>query len=565
MTAGNHETHPLECSCASLTTTTTTTAHPPPPPPPSPPLILFPPSYGTMNDPESPHPRDSIDSHDNAPLLALQDHHDDHDSHRTSADTSVFKPTLEHPQARGYWIYLLTLSAGLSGLLFGYDTASIASALLYIPGSLSTPSQPITSFDLSVIASSTSLGALLGGLSAGILADHLGRKRVILFADILFFVGALLQSLAFTLPPLIVGRLIVGIAVGLSSLIVPLYISELAPPATRGRLVVISVLFITFGQLLAYLTGLLLAPPYLSPDLAWRAILGLGAAPALLQTAAMASMPESPRWLLQHNRKAAARETISRIYGTKQGNTIDSIITSILAGIPPRSQLLGFRQNCAAMWHNAADRRALVVACALQFWQQACGFNCLMYFSATVFQALGFSQPVLVALVVAATNAAFTCVAIVLIDRVGRRPMLLASMGGMTLGLLLCAASFTAMPPPPELPLLPTSGVLGGIALFVASYALGLGNVPWVAQSEMFSMRVRGVGTGASTGVNWATNLFVNLVFLELVVRAPGGVFAGFAAVVAVGGALAWWGYPETRGLRMEEVEEVMAMGWRVR
>lgn len=422
----------------------------------------------------------------------------------------------------------------------------------------------MTTWDKSLITSATSLGALFGGLVAGVCADRWGRRAVIWIADLLFIVGALWQGLSASVAAMVLGRLVVGLGVGVGSLIVPLYISELAPAGRRGRLVVISVLCITGGQVLAYMVGIVLGER-------WRWVLGLGAVPAAVQAVLMLPMPETPRWQLLRGRRADARHTLAQVYGSADAAVISSLLLEIQQGIPtgPAATL---PQSLAQLVRVPGHRRALVIACFLQFLQQACGFNALMYFSATIFAHIGFGNPTAVAMVVAGTNALFTSFAFHLIDHVGRRRMLLLSLAGMAVGLTLCSLGFVLLPTTTTAAggtgvLWPAWTVVASIMLFVAAYALGLGAIPWLCQSEFFPIRVRGVGTGLATATNWMCNLIVAATFLGIS-ETPGGgaawAFAGYALVCVFGLAVCWRIYPETGGLAIEQVEGVLKDGWGV-
>ncbi|TGZ84590.1 general substrate transporter [Ascodesmis nigricans] len=505
---------------------------------------------------------------------------DDKDLEQPSRDTSPLLTSprpipLNEPVAKGNWIWLLTLSAGISGLLFGYDTASISGALLHLGNSLSTPGHPVTTWDKSMIASATSLGALFGGLIAGVAADKFGRRAVIFAADVGFAVGALWQALSGTVGSMILGRIVVGVSVGIASLIVPLYISELSPASHRGRLVVISVLFITIGQLFAYAVSIILSPPRLSPDSSWRWTLGLGGAPAVVQLFLMVFMPETPRWQFQHLGAKAAAKTLAQVYGTDSPSVITPLVDSLAAGIPS-SPSPGLKEKLRMILAIPGNRRALIIACSLQFLQQACGFNALMYFSPTIFSKLGVHSPTATAMIVAFTNAVATFFAFHLIDHAGRRTMLLHSLEGMFIGLCLCSFIFFTIPflsPDTSIASPVTAGIsilqlsilLLGTVIFVSSYALGLGAIPWLCQSEFFPMNVRGVGTGAATATNWFWNLVVAAGFLMVVeLVGAGWCFLAFAVVVAGGWVFAWGRYPETKGMRMEEIERLLKDGWGV-
>ncbi|KAL7270846.1 hypothetical protein RUND412_006438 [Rhizina undulata] len=476
----------------------------------------------------------------------------------------------------GWWIWILTFVAGISGLLFGYDTASISAALLHLGPSLSTPEHPVDTWDKSVITSCTSFGALFGGLFAGVLADRIGRKGVIWVADGLFFLGAGWQAIAASVSAMVMGRTVVGVGVGVGSLIVPLYISELSPPSHRGRLVVISVLCITFGQLVAYTVGLVLSPPTLSEDLSWRFILGLGAVPAMFQAVFMFFMPETPRWLVMKGRRTEAGKVIEKVYGGVNERTVERVLREIENGVETEGKE-GLREKFRLLVTIGGNRRATILACLLQGLQQACGFNSLMYFSATIFSLLNFPNPTLTAMLIASTNALFTVLSFLLIDRVGRRRIILSTLPIMGFSLLICALSFSQLPPlishaPPENDLTPTptypwsSFLLISLTTYVAAYATGPGPIPWLCQSEFFPMNVRGIGTGIATATCWVMNFLVGVSFLGLLEGAGGsGVWLLYAVVCGAGWWACWRIYPETRGLGMEEIEEVLRNGWGVK
>ncbi|UKZ82241.1 hypothetical protein TrVFT333_010026 [Trichoderma virens FT-333] len=525
-----------------------------------------------------------------APLIASNRHDDDApydavDDEPASRATSG-KAINEHP---GLFVLILTFAAGISGLLFGYDTGVISATLVSIGKALSD--RDLTSMDKSIITSSTSLFALLISPFSSLIADRLGRKRVILYADVLFIIGAVLQAVSSTVPVMVAGRCIIGAAVGAASFVVPLYIAEIAPSSYRGRLVTINVLFITLGQMAAYIIGWALST-YASKETGWRWMVGLGALPAAVQGALVAFMPETPRWLVKAGRSDDAKRVIQKVNGV-QGRfdgTADAIIKEIEIEVreEEEARLLQDRQASGpwkglGAWHEllgeGKHRRALAIACLLQGLQQLCGFNSLMYFSATIFSIMGFESPTLTSLIVAITNFVFTLVALGLIDRIGRRRILLYSIPFMALGLLLAAAGFSylSLKPSPtahdddvttpagEGETKPAVVVLVSIMIYVASYALGLGNVPWM-QSELFPLSVRSVGSGVATATNWAANFAVGLTFLPLMdALSPSWTFVLYAAVCAVGYALVWRIYPETAGLSLEEATALLDNGWGVR
>ncbi|KAJ4986223.1 myo-inositol transporter 1 [Stagonosporopsis vannaccii] len=495
----------------------------------------------------------------------------------------------------GVFVWALTLCAGVSGLLFGFDTGVISSTLISISTDLS---RPLTTLDKSLITSSTSFFALLFSPLTGALADTLGRKPVILAADTLFILGALWQANATSVWSMIVGRSIVGAAVGSASFVVPLYIGELSPSPFRGRLVTVSSLFITGGQVVAYVVGW----AFSERAGGWRWMVGLGAVPAVLQAGMLIFMPDTPRFLIQRGRVREARVVLSRVYGSDSG--MDRLVAAVLRRVereildeeqasPSRikndTTWSGRFSHVSDTFHQlltiGPNRRALIIACTLQFFQQACGFNSLMYFSATIFRLVGFSSPTLTSLSIAITNFLFTLVAFWSIDRIGRRRILLLSVPVMVAGLALCAVAFSFLDladdsagTSPQLLLprqTPAAGetapklwpvlILLSMLLYVAAYAIGLGCVPW-QQSELFPLSVRALGSALATSTNWASNTVVGLTFLPMMEAfTPTGTFAMYAGVCALGWGVVWGVYPETAGLGLEDVGVLLKEGYGVR
>ncbi|PYI30472.1 putative MFS myo-inositol transporter [Aspergillus indologenus CBS 114.80] len=492
------------------------------------------------------------------------------------------------------FIWSLTFSAGISGLLFGYDTGVISSTLVSIGSDLSN--RPLTTLDKSLVTSCTSLCALVASPLAGLLADKFGRKKVIIIADVLFTLGALIQALATTVWVMIVGRSVVGLAVGGASLVTPLYISELAPSHERGRLVTILCLLITGGQVIAYIVGWLLSN---TPG-GWRYVVGLGMFPAIFQCIAVGTLPETPRWLVQAGLESAATNVLLQVYQAHDENVqiVESILHDIQQEVAEEVEITGHtNQTSKSLEHYenwiahatqrtrnlflvGGNRRALIIAVMLQGLQQLCGFNSLMYFASTLFAILSFSSPTLTALAVAMTNFVFTLLAFIYIDKIGRRRILLYSIPVMVLSLVVCAMAFGSLALPtslfePEGPngagaamvedsFLPLS-VLVCLTVYTASYAFGLGNVPW-QQSELFPLNVRSLGSSLATATNWGSNFIVGLTFLPMMEwLSPAWTFATYAAVCVLGWLGVWAIYPEMSGLSLEEVKDLLANGWGVK
>jgi SP family myo-inositol transporter-like MFS transporter 13 len=469
------------------------------------------------------------------------------------------------------------------------STGVISSTLISINTDLS--SRLLTTLDKSLITTATSFFALLASPLTGILADSYGRKTVILVADLLFILGALWQAFATTVGGMIIGRSIVGAAVGSASFVVPLYISELSPSPFRGRLVVVSSLFITGGQVIAYVVGWLFSERLHG----WRWMVGLGAVPAAVQFIMLFFLPETPRYLVKAGRRQQALKVLSSVYGgraERDGKLVNAVLRKLEREIEEEEDVAGMRgtpgiaksgwkvkvervkDNLAQLVHVGGNRRALVIACMLQSFQQLCGFNSLMYFSATIFRLVGFESPTLTSLSIAITNFLFTLVAFHYIDRIGRRRILLWSVPIMVIGLALCAFAFGFVRLPAEeraassataegkiWPLI----ILFSMITYVAGYAIGMGNVPW-QQSELFPLSVRSLGSAVATATNWGSNTFIGITFLPMMnIFTPVGTFALYAAVCVIAWITIWRIYPETAGLSLEDVGGLLKEGYGVK
>ena len=407
----------------------------------------------------------------------------------------------------------------------------------------------LSSRDKELITSATTAGALIAALVAGFIADWRGRKAAVGVSDIAFMLGAMLQVFSHNITAMTIGRFIMGLGVGMASVVIPLYIAELAPADMRGRLVILYVLCITFGQVIAFLLNL----AFSNVSHGWRIMIAIGIFPAAAQTCLLAWLPETPRFLIRAGRDKEAENVISKIYPHTTDFTAEVTI---------------LREHCRGSPHvlhdilmltKGSNAKALMITSGLQALQQLCGFNCLMYYASVLFESIGFANPIATSLLVSITNCVFTATAFMLIDRVGRRRMLLYTIPGMTGGLMLFTIAYILRPN--------DSGgfdswavaIVISIAIYVAFYALGIGNVPW-QQSELFPMSLRGLGVTCATSVNWAFNLSVSASFLSLLNSpiGPPGTFSLFAILSLAGLVFVYFCYPELNGLSLEEIADLL-------
>src|SRR3954447_4830968 len=327
-------------------------------------------------------------------------------------------------------VILTAAIAGLGGLLFGYDTGIIAGALLFIKQDFD-----LGSFAQGVVVAAVPIGAIAGAAIAGPAADTYGRRLMILLAAGVFIVGALASAAAPGVEVLVAARIVIGVAIGLASAAAPVYISEVAPPESRGRLVTFFQLAVTIGILVAYLVGLAF-----DHSEGWRWMLGLGCVPALALAFGMLRMPQSPRWLVMSGDDFAARATLAKIR-VDDPDTIDLELEEIEASVHTDAK--------AGSWSDLlqpAVKAALVVGVGLAILQQVTGINTVIYYAPTIIEFTGVNSSagsILAAVGVGIINVAMTVVALRLLDKAGRRTLLMIGVSGMVVSLFTLGAAFT--------------------------------------------------------------------------------------------------------------------------
>lgn len=447
---------------------------------------------------------------------------------------------LESPRQK-FVLGLICATAAIAGLLFGYDTGVISSAILFIKAEF-----PITTFQEELIIAIVSCGAILGAICGGPLSDRLGRKKVVLASSILFIFSSISIAWAPTINILIFGRLLIGIAVGVSSATAPLYIAEIAPGSFRGALVTLNQLFITIGILVSYVVGLLLAQTH-----GWRLMFLIGAIPPFIQFVVMMFFPESPRWLVFRNRIEEAQAILNRYRGSHEDAQLEIDHIKKHAGEKPGS------------WSTVFSKKylpAVIAGVGVTVIQQITGINTVIYYAPTIFKFAGFTSDVAAisaTLWVGIVNTGTTFVAIYLLDKVGRKPLLTVGLSGMILSLLVLGIGFAL--PRDSVELQQLVGWISVISLmvYVASFAFSLGPNGWLINSEIYALKIRGRAMGLATCANWGSNFIVTLTFLNLIhFLGKTGTFWLYAMI----GLLGLWFIvklvPETKGKSLEEIED---------
>ncbi|CEL05549.1 hypothetical protein ASPCAL06667 [Aspergillus calidoustus] len=466
------------------------------------------------------------------------------------------------------FVWLVALSASIAGMLFGYDTGIISAVLVYIKDALG--GRHLTNSEKELITSLCSGGAFFGAIFAGNTADRFGRKPAIYLGCVLFVIGAVLQAAAYSLAQMCVGRVIVGFGVGSAAMIVPLYVAEIAPSKARGRLIGLNNVSITGGQVIAYAIGAAFA----SVPHGWRYMVGLGGLPPIIMACLMPFCPESPRHLVYNGRIDEARSVLRKIYRGASDVQIEAVLASIQAGCEEARAISGDEGGWAKIvkLHTVPSNfRALLCACGLMVISQISGFNTLMYYSSTVFALVGFDSPTAVGLVVAGTNFIMTFVNMMLVDRIGRRRLLLSTVWGMSTGLIAVAIACRYIHVDinaTEVESGPVSGaaiaVLVFIIWFVIFYGVSVGNTAWMS-ADFFPLEVRAMGTMWMTCSAWASNVIISSTFLSMIHgMTMSGAFGFYAGICGVSYFLIYFFYPEVSGLVLEEIKEVFEHGFGV-
>jgi sugar porter (SP) family MFS transporter len=433
------------------------------------------------------------------------------------------------------FVYIAALFAALGGLLFGYDTGVISGALIFIKREFG-----LTTGAEEIVVSGVLLGATIGAIFGGKSADLFGRRRVLLVTAAIFGIGALASAVAPSPAILIVSRVVLGLAIGLASTNVPVYLSEVAPPHARGLVVSLFQLAVTVGIVVAYLTDYAFAGIE-----GWRWMLGLAVAPALVFGTGMFFLPETPRWLIRGGHHEVAHRVLVRI---REFADVTVEIEEIRASLAQQAE--------SGHWTDLLRRQvrpALVVGLGLAIFQQVTGINTVIYYAPRILQSAGFnsaSGAILATVGVGVVNVAMTIIAMFLVDRAGRRPLLLVGVAGMIVTLCILGLSFRY-----------PSGQLAWIAViclmgYVASFAISLGPIFWLLIAEIYPLKIRGLAEGTAATFNWASNLIVSLTFLTLVEKlGASSTFLLYAFASVASWLFAYYFVPETKGRTLEQIE----------
>ncbi|KAK4490561.1 hypothetical protein RD792_001243 [Penstemon davidsonii] len=453
--------------------------------------------------------------------------------------------------------------ACLGAILFGYHLGVVNGALEYLAKDLGIaentvlqgklclkPFQSVMLFMLSVyigwVVSTLLAGATVGSFTGGSLADKFGRTKTFQLDAIPLAVGAFLCATSQSIETMIIGRLLAGFGIGISSAIVPLYISEISPTEIRGTLGSVNQLFICIGILAALVAGL----PLAGNPLWWRTMFGISVVPSVLLALGMAFSPESPRWLYQQGKISEAELSIKRLFGKERVAEVMSDLDAAGKG----------SSEPEAGWFDLFSSRywkVVSVGAALFLFQQLAGINAVVYYSTSVFRSAGITSDVAASALVGAANVFGTTIASSLMDKQGRKSLLLTSFAGMAASMLLLSLSFTWKA------LAPYSGTLAvlGTVLYVLSFSLGAGPVPALLLPEIFASRIRAKAVALSLGMHWISNFVIGLYFLSVVTKfGISTVYLGFASVCLLAVMYIAGNVVETKGRSLEEIERALSV-----
>jgi len=433
-------------------------------------------------------------------------------------------------------ILIIAICSALSGLLFGYDAGIISGALLFIKKAFT-----MSSGEEGWLVAMVPVGALISSAFSGKISDIFGRKKTLFFTAVFFILGAIVSSVSQNVLTLIIGRLIIGIAIGIGSCVSPVYTSELSPENERGWLVNLFVTSIQIGVFLSFVIGYAF-----SHAGNWRWMIALGIIPAIILGIAVFFIPESPRWLIAKNRIDEAFKILQRIYGTEKAQFEVNDIKDVVA----REKV-----NLRVLIEEPRFFKVIFIGAAVSFFTQTVGINAFNYYAPTIFQQTGFATP---------TQATYytmymglmlvlsTISSLFFIDRVGRKTPLLIGTAGILVTLLVITLGFALVKNPISLGIL----FLVCAIVFMAFHGISIGPACFLIPSEVYPTRVRGLGMGIAVAFNWGANVIVAALVPVIITKyGVSSLFAGFFVITVVAWLVFYYYIPETRGTTLEQIE----------
>jgi len=442
---------------------------------------------------------------------------------------------------------IIAIIAAFAGILFGFDTGVISGAILYISGEFHL-SAGVNGF----VVGSVLIGAIIGALLSGRAADYFGRKKMLIFDALLFIVGSLITALTPNLIILVMGRILVGVAIGIASYTAPVYIAEVVPARQRGALVSLNQLCVAIGILLSYCVDY-----YFSAEGQWRYMFAAGIVPALVLLTGMLFLPSSPRWKIARGHFEHAKAILLRLRGEvfEAEKEFDFIKASI-------------QHEQHGTWRELFSRKvrpALLIAIGLAVVQQVTGINTILYYAPTVLKLSGLMlarHAILSSIGIGFIFVIGTVLAILVIDRIGRKPLLYLGLVAMFVGFIAMIVAFAQAHIPQALGVV----ALVGMYIYIFGFSISLGPIVWLLISEIFPLKVRGLGSSLATASNWGSNALVTVTFLPMVTwLGISGTFCLYATLCLLSIVFVYCIVPETKNVALEQVEANLYAGKKAR
>ncbi|CAL5026305.1 unnamed protein product [Urochloa decumbens] len=461
---------------------------------------------------------------------------------------------------RERFVFACAVFASLNAILLGYDVGVMSGCIIYMQKDLH-----ITEFQQEILVGCLSVVSLLGSLSGGRTSDAIGRKWTMGLGAIVFQLGAVIMTFAPSFTVLMIGRLLAGVGIGFGAMVSGVYIAEISPAGARGTLTSLPEICINLGILLGYVSNYAFSG--LSEHINWRIMLGVGILPSVFIGFALFVIPESPRWLMMEKRVSEARAVLLQI------SESEAEVEERLAEIEEAAGLMkSMKSEDKEVWRellnpSPAVRRMLYAGCGIQLFQQITGIDATVYYSPTIFKDAGIKsdQELLAATVaVGFTKTVFILVAIFLIDKVGRKPLLYVSTIGMTACLFLLGVALTLQKHAMGL-MSPRVGI--DLAIFavcgnVAFFSIGMGPICWVLSSEVFPLRLRAQGSALGQVGGRVSSGLVSMSFLSMArAISVAGMFFLFAAISTISVLFVYFCVPETKGKTLEQIEMMFESG----
>jgi len=434
-------------------------------------------------------------------------------------------------------LYIVAVIAAITGLLFGFDTGIISGALLFIEKEF------VISTELKeLIVSVVLLGAMFGSLLSGRLTDHFGRRRLMLIISGLFVIGTLVASFAANISGILLGRLLIGLAIGVGSYAAPLYIAEIASSEFRGGLVSLFQLAITIGILISFIINY----TFINIDGSWRWMFGLGLVPAVMLSVGMIFLPESPRWLLMKNKRDEAIKILRNLRNTQDiSNELNEINNTL------QIKQMNFRDI-----FSPGIFPVLLLGAALGLIQQVTGINTIIYYSPKIFQLAGFtdtSSAIFATMGIGLVNVLSTIFAVFFIDKLGRRPLLIAGLIGMGISLLGLSWAFSSATSAANLRWIAVACTF----FYIICFAFSLGAILWIMVAEIFPLSIRATAMGIAVFSCWFWNFVVSSSFLTILnAMGPSSTFLIYASMCIFSLIYCYYKVPETKGVSLEKIED---------